>query len=148
MVTTQSKLCDVCHAAFEPDPRVGDRQRVCKQLRCQRERKRRTQQRWLAANPDYFKGQYWRLKEWLQTHPDYLKNYRARRNAAPYEPCDDIQDELTTNQNKVLATVRDIVDIQDEITSRITTAKRHLHRMLAVIYKTSEATVITWVNGP
>ncbi|NIR46948.1 hypothetical protein GWO43_00505 [candidate division KSB1 bacterium] len=143
-----TKLCEVCQAAFEPDPRVGERQRVCKQLRCQRERKRRAQQRWLAANPDYFKGQYGRLKDWLQAHPDYLKNYRARRSATPYDPCGDIQDELTTSQNTVLETVRDIVDIQDEITSRIITAKRHLHRMLAVIYKTSEAPVITGVNGP
>lgn len=108
------KICEVCHITFEPDPRVKERQKVCKNLRCQREHKRRAQQRWLARNPDYFKNDYPRLKEWLKTHPDYLRNYRASKRTAAPETRFDIQDELITSENKVLSKVLDILDIQDE----------------------------------
>lgn len=147
MQDIQSKICAVCRDAFEPEPRVGERQQVCKKLSCQRERKRRAQQRWLARNPDYFKNDYPRLKEWLKTHPDYLRNYRASKRTAAPETRFDIQDELSTSENKVLSTVLEALDIQDEISSKITVAKRHLRRMLSVIYKSSEAFVITGVNG-
>ena len=146
MQKIQRKFCDICQDAFEPDHRVGERQRVCKKLRCQRERKRRAQQRWQEANPDYFKDDYPRLKGWLKTHPDYLRNYRAGKQTAVPEACLDIQDKLSTSENKVLSTVFDLLDIQDEISSRITAGKRHLRRALAMIYKTSEAVVMTGVN--
>jgi hypothetical protein len=88
------------------------------------------------------------LKEWLKSHPDYLRNYRASRGATAPESCRAIQDELSTSHNKVLSTVLDTLEIQDEISSRITTAKRQLRQMLSVIYKTSESFVLTGVNGP
>ncbi|MDZ7292872.1 MAG: hypothetical protein ONB42_23335, partial [candidate division KSB1 bacterium] len=79
MNPTPTKICEICHVAFTPDPRVGDRQRVCRKLRCQLERKRRAQKNWLAQNPDAFRGRYPKLQQWLADHPGYLKNYRARR---------------------------------------------------------------------
>ena len=38
-----------------PNPRVGDRQRVCSDPKCQKERKRRTQADWFGRNPDYYR---------------------------------------------------------------------------------------------
>lgn len=37
-----------------PSTRQGDRQRVCSSEACQGERRRRTQARWRAENPEYF----------------------------------------------------------------------------------------------
>ncbi|MFQ5640603.1 MAG: hypothetical protein ACE5IR_21705, partial [bacterium] len=77
MEDTQSKHCAVCHASFIPDKRVGARQLVCFKLRCQQERKRRSQKRWVSQNPGYFQERYRYVKEWLAAHPGYLRQYRA-----------------------------------------------------------------------
>lgn len=132
MKTQKTKICEVCHECFIPDPRVGERQRVCFSLPCQQERKRRAQRRWLARNPDYFKGRYANTKAWLQAHPDYLRNYRRRRcGKAPDTISRDIcrkaplswQDELTTSKtNKLYMARHRFDDIQDKLTSIISTA--------------------------
>lgn len=46
--------CSVCRRWFEPNPRVGDRQRTCGDPTCRREQKRRTQGAWSARNPAYW----------------------------------------------------------------------------------------------
>jgi len=139
MKTQTPKICEVCHEVFTPDPRVGQRQRVCGKSNCKRERKRRAQQSWLQRNPYYFKGRYSYLKEWLQTHPDYLKNYRAQRRAFPSHPAEvDIQDKLTSSKtNELLKTLRQIFDIQDKLTSMISMGRAHLMLLNTLIYKTS-----------
>jgi len=114
------KTCEVCGQRFEVDRRVGERQRVCKQLACQQQRKRRAQAKWLAANHGYFKGRYPYLKTWLAAHPGYLKQYRQRKK----KPSRAIQDELTPYKNNMAKPVaREIDDIQDEITVKITMCK-------------------------
>ncbi len=40
------RRCIVCGELFEPDPRVGSRQRACGAVACQRERHRRACQAW------------------------------------------------------------------------------------------------------
>src|SRR5262245_50614600 len=49
----------ICRRWFRPDPRVGDRQRVCDQPECQTTRRRKTQADWRRRNPDYAIA--WRL---------------------------------------------------------------------------------------
>lgn len=147
MDDTQSKRCAVCREQFIPDKRVGARQQVCFRLSCQQERKRRAQQRWLSNNPDAFKGRYVNLKEWLKLHPGYLKNYRHRRTAPGGSLGSDIQDELTYCKSYMLQALQHSLDIQDEISSKITMAKKQLKGLSSVIYKTSEPLVSAPVNS-
>jgi len=132
----QPRRCAVCDASFIPDKRVGARQQICFKLSCQQERKRRSQRRWLSQNPGYFQGRYPNLKQWLATHPGYLRRYRAGRPASG-----DIQDELTFCKHDVLGALQQSLDIQDEISSKITKSKKHLKGLRSVIYKTSESFV-------
>ena len=136
MVTVR-KNCEICQTAFEADPRVGERQRVCRQIACQRERKRRAQQQWVAKNPGYFAGRYPQLKIWLTTRPEYLKTYRQARSSAPMPASGDIQDESTPDFSKHLLAAR---DIQDEISAKLNKSRQHLEQ-ICLIYKRSSASV-------
>ena len=130
-----SKVCLVCNKIFTPDPRVGGRQKVCKELYCQQERKKLAQKAWLLKNPDYFKGRYPELKETI------LQNQKDRRSRQKEQVLlirSDIQDELSTYKNsKLLQILNNAMAIQDELTSRITMAKKYLMNSLTLIYKTS-----------
>ena len=50
---SRKRPCRICRRWFRPHPRTGDRQRVCGDLACQRERHRRACGRWRCRNPDY-----------------------------------------------------------------------------------------------
>ena len=135
MKYTYRKLCEVCSRSFLPDARVGERQRVCQNLSCQQERKRRAQRNWLAQNPDAFAGRYEYLKDWLKAHPGYLKHYRSQNFVV--QIFSDIQDEITALNKSQNFVLRIFSDIQDEITACF---KEHLSRLKQVsslIYKTS-----------
>jgi hypothetical protein len=54
--------CRVCRRWFRPHPRAGDRQRVCGDEACQRERNRRACARWRAANAEDERAERVRLK--------------------------------------------------------------------------------------
>lgn len=54
MYSRKKKPCAICGRWFEPDARVGQRQRVCSSPECQKERRRRKQAQWRASRPDYF----------------------------------------------------------------------------------------------
>lgn len=75
------KRCDYCGCWFQPDPRLGDKQKACHRKKCRHKRKREAHARWLADNPAYFKGSthYHVHKEWLAKpgNDDYLPRYRA-----------------------------------------------------------------------
>lgn len=45
--------CRICGSWFRPNPRAGDRQKVCSRADCQRERCRRAVADWRRRNPDY-----------------------------------------------------------------------------------------------
>ncbi len=63
----KKRPCRICRRWFRPDPRAGDRQRVCSSRDCQRERHRRSSRDWRARNPDYDRDR--RLREWLVREP-------------------------------------------------------------------------------
>lgn len=44
--------CSICKRWFYPDPRVGDRQYACSEQACQVARRKKTQAKWRAANPE------------------------------------------------------------------------------------------------
>lgn len=53
MPQARKRPCSICRRWFRPDPRVGDRQHACQKPECQAARRKKTQARWRAANPDY-----------------------------------------------------------------------------------------------
>lgn len=110
-MTEQTKCCEICGVSFEPDPRVGIRQKACFAPSCQHERKRRSHAAWVIQNPDYFKGRYPNTKAWLEAHPGYLRAWRQERRAAGRP---DIQDKLTCLKS---IPTSELSDIQDKLTS-------------------------------
>ena len=147
MKYSQFKICEICHEQFEPDYRVGDRQRVCGKLSCQQERKRRAQQAWLKKNPGYFKGRYPELKEKILDRQKKLKTEKAKKLSVTPVPSATIQDELTIHNNNVLTLLLKIVTIQDEITPKFIIVNRQLNQLKAMLYKSNEPFVINKVNG-
>ena len=125
-----SKVCLICKEDFTPDPRVGDRQKVCRKLSCKLQRKKRAQQQWVRNNPDYFKGRYPQLKEQI------LANKKQTAQSRP-KACFGIQDKLMSNQNKLLTALVTLMSIQDEITRNFTKSKYCLQDTLTLVYKTS-----------
>ena len=125
-----SKVCLICKENFIPNPRVGDRQKVCQKLSCKLQRKKLAQQHWVRKNPGYFKGRYPQLKDQI------LANKKQKAQARP-KACLSIQDKLTSKQNKLLTALETLMSIQDEIIRIITKGKRCLQDTLTLVYKTS-----------
>jgi len=125
-----STVCIICKENFVPDPRVGDRQTVCKKSCCKLQRKKLAQHNWVSENPGYFKGRYPQLKDQILTN-------KQRQAQSKPPACSGIQDELTSNQNKLLTALEYIMSIQDEITRIITKGKYCLQDTLTLVYKTS-----------
>ena len=65
-----------CGALIIPDKKVGSRQKTCGLKDCQRELKRRNNERWRKSNPSYWRDDHARLKAWQDKHPGHLKEYR------------------------------------------------------------------------
>lgn len=63
----KKRPCGICRRWFEPHPRAGERQRVCSERACQRERHRRADNAWHARNPNCDRKR--RLKERLGVEP-------------------------------------------------------------------------------
>jgi hypothetical protein len=126
----KQKVCIICKEPFTPHPKVGDRQQVCNKTYCKLQRKSLSQQNWLSKNPDYFKGRYPQLKEQI------LANKKQKAQSKP-KACSGIQDKLTSNQNKLLTALVNLMSIQDEITVKITKSKCCLQDILDLVYKTS-----------
>ena len=56
MPQSTKRPCCVCGRWFRSDPRIGHRQRTCKDSSCQTARRRKKQAAWRARNPDYFRA--------------------------------------------------------------------------------------------
>ena len=54
MSDARKKPCCICRRWFRPDPRIGLRQRACRNPDCQVARRRKKQKQWRERNPDYF----------------------------------------------------------------------------------------------
>src|SRR5439155_8965794 len=54
MPEARKRPCCICRRWFRPDPRIGFRQRACRNEECQAARRRKKQKAWREANPDYF----------------------------------------------------------------------------------------------
>lgn len=83
------KNCCICHKPFVPNKFSGKRQEVCSREGCRREAKKQRQARWVARNPDYFRGpenvdrvRQWRCKKALE------KAQKAHAPPDAQEPAD------------------------------------------------------------
>ena len=54
MPDARKRPCSVCRRWFRPDPRIGSRQRTCKNADCQIARRRKKQKAWRKTHADYF----------------------------------------------------------------------------------------------
>jgi hypothetical protein len=82
------KPCRICRRWFQPDARVGERQRVCGKPECQTARRQRTQAEWRKRNPDYAIG--WRLDQRAaQTPPPEPVRFPAPLDKLPWNVAKD-----------------------------------------------------------
>jgi hypothetical protein len=74
------RICKHCNQIFFPDWRNRHRQRFCQQPNCRTASHTASQAKWLAQNPDYFRGSehVQRVQKWRREHPGY-----ARRQPPP-----------------------------------------------------------------
>ena len=56
MPAPRKRPCSICHHWFRPNPRIGPRQHACSKPQCQAARRKKTQARWRAKNPEYAAG--------------------------------------------------------------------------------------------
>ena len=56
MPEARKRPCSICRRWFRPHPRVGARQRACRNPECQAARRKQTQANWRAHNPEYAAG--------------------------------------------------------------------------------------------
>ena len=73
MPDTRKRPCCICRHWFRPDPRVGVRQRACRQGECQAARRRQTQGCWRKRNPDYFIARRLQERGALSQPPEPLR---------------------------------------------------------------------------
>ncbi|MDD5247555.1 MAG: hypothetical protein PHY45_01120 [Rhodocyclaceae bacterium] len=70
-----NKRCTACHRVFHPCPQVPE-QSFCSALECQRERRRRWQQKKRRDDPAYRDNDSRYGKDWSAKNPEYWKRYR------------------------------------------------------------------------
>jgi hypothetical protein len=84
MPKARKKPCRICRRWFQPDARVGVRQRACPNLECQTARRQKTQADWRKRNADY--GIAWRLDQRAaQTPPPEPFRLPVPLNQLPWE---------------------------------------------------------------
>ncbi|WP_082793556.1 hypothetical protein [Collimonas pratensis] len=71
----KSKHCAACGQIFYPRPQVP-LQNYCAAPACQRERRRRWQEKKRQSDPDYQDNQSRAQQAWCKQHPDYWREYR------------------------------------------------------------------------
>ena len=108
----REKRCVYCGRFYKPDPRARKIQKSCLNPTCRAKRKKESNKRWLAANPDYFKGRYSEVKAWREKHPDYQRLWRKRvreiQDKIP--PAEPVKTMVLVIPEKILKN-----EIQDEI---------------------------------
>ena len=84
MLKAGKKPCRICRRWFQPDARVGERQRACGKPECQSARRQKTQADWRKRNLDYAIA--WRLDQRAaQTPPPEPLRFPAPLNQLPWE---------------------------------------------------------------
>lgn len=127
--------CFICRKRFEPQPRLGDRQRTCGRAECQQERRRINSRRWRAQHPEGDDADYRRIRrrdrrayrrQYWATHPQarrhhaaYMQQWRARHRMASAGVRDPYRD--TQVKLPAVNSYLQVMDVRD--TNRVITAK-------------------------
>lgn len=77
---SRKRPCRICRKWFFPHPRAGDRQRVCSERACQRERVRRSVAAWRKRNAEEDEAD--RLRRRLRPEPTAVTDTLATPSAA------------------------------------------------------------------
>jgi hypothetical protein len=74
------RKCLYCKEEFEVDVRSAKRQKCCRKPECRRASKAARQGRWLAKNPEYFRGpeNVARVQAWRSENPGYWRRRRSK----------------------------------------------------------------------
>jgi len=97
----QKRTCRHCKEPFLPNRRNWTRQHFCYKPECRKARRIKSHQRWLAKNPNHYKGSenVERVRQWRHKHPDWAKqsktNPKTQSKAAPLQ--DLLQDSVMQN---------------------------------------------------
>ena len=78
MMMARDRRCACCGRMFEPDRRVGARQKACS-VECRKILKREGNERFRRKNPGYWLGRYEVVKAWRKEHPGYQREWRQKR---------------------------------------------------------------------
>lgn len=84
MPALRKRPCVICRHWFRPDPRVGQRQHACGKPECQAARRKETQARWRARNPDYAAGYRLQRRSAQERPPEPLR-VPAPLNRLPWD---------------------------------------------------------------
>jgi hypothetical protein len=118
----KKRPCSICRRWFLPDARVVSRQHACDRDECQRERHRRADQRWRAANRDYDRDRRWRVS--IAAAKEDPSAAPPAANAPPPTsglPWDVVQDEMGVEGRVIIAgVVREMgLFVQDEMRKEV-----------------------------
>ena len=84
MPALRKRPCSICRHWFHPDARVGARQHACGKPECQAARRKKTQARWRAKNPDYAAGYRLQRRNSQERAPESLR-VPAPLNRLPWD---------------------------------------------------------------
>ena len=143
MSDREVRCCCICSKRFEPNPRLGDRQRTCGDTDCQSQRRCINSRNWRSKNPEADDADYrrirrrdrraYRRKYWAehpqvrQHHTAYMQQWRARRRSV------NVRDPYRDTQVKLPAinTYLQVMDVREA--NRVITAKLlSPHELIAV----------------
>jgi hypothetical protein len=79
MTRIKDQKCRCCTELFSPDYRNARHQEYCAKPECRKASKVASQQKWLANNPDFFKGytHVFRMQEWRRANPGRSRHKRT-----------------------------------------------------------------------
>jgi len=89
--------CVHCGDFFDPSPRHKN-QTACQKLECQRAKKAAWQRFKIKTDPDYQAGKKISQQKWLKANPDYWKQYR--KNHPEYTERNRILQSLRNRKNR------------------------------------------------
>lgn len=88
--------CSICGRWFWPNARVGNRQNACSDPACQAARRKKTQAKWRAANPDYAVGR--RLNERQAKRANVVPMHTNMPQVKPPPPLDQLPWDVAEDQ--------------------------------------------------
>lgn len=87
MEESLTKRCEYCGRYFNPDKRVGNRQKACIRPECKRQRKLQALKAWKQNNPEEVSRHY---EDYVKPWREARRAERSRQQSLPY--CDVIRD--------------------------------------------------------